>query len=267
MLVDVHAHIGNLSADAARPARVALYAGTCGLDAVLVSNRDAAAEPRGAANRDEADANAECLSMCRAQPRLVPLYWVRVGQFDSHPDTMTGALATELFAGVVFAPSANRYEIDHAALAPYLAAIERSGRPALFCITDHPGGAANRVLDLATQYPRVPIVLCCCGGSPEGRAAILDAAGQARKRKTADLYVDTSQADADGIRTAIQTLGADRVLFGTDALRHGDAHIPRTIALLDELRKTVPASDFELVAGGNAARLFGLGRPGRLRLG
>ncbi len=267
MLVDVHAHIGQLSAAAARPTRIGLYAGTCGLDAVLVSNQDAAAEPRGAANQDEVDANETCLTACRSQSRLVPLYWVRAGQFDSQPDAMAGALATEPFAGVVFAPAANHYEADDPLLNPYLTALERTVRPALFCVTDAPAATPARVVRLAERHPRVPVILCCCGGSADTRAALLDAVGSACKRKAADVYVDTSHADGDGIRAAIRALGADRVLFGTDALRHGDAHIPRTIALLDELRKTVPGVEFEQVAGGNAARLFGLGGPGRLRLG
>ncbi len=256
MLVDVHAHIGVLTPDAPRPVRVAMYAGSCGLQLVLVSNRDAAPQPRPAANRDETDANLACLEACRMHPRLVALYSVRPGALDSHVHALAGALSSEPFRGVAFCPEENGFEADSPVLDDYLRVLSAGQWPAVFCVTADERAAPTRIYSLARRHPTVPILLCPCGTGRSQRSAALDAVAHARRQENADLYLDTSHADAEGVRLAVRTLGAQHVLFGSDALSYGDAHLPRHIALLDELRKTMPANDLKLVAGGTGVRLF-----------
>jgi predicted TIM-barrel fold metal-dependent hydrolase len=258
MLIDIHGHFGHKTPGAATPARLATYAGAAGVDLLLISNRDAAALPTGAPDLDEADANAVTLDACRTQPRLVPLYWVRPGRVDSHPTVLAGALALDPFAGALFAPAANNYEVTASLLEPYMAALAARGCPAVFCVSNSPGAAPNRIYDLARRYTTVPCVLCHCDATDAIRAASLDVARHARQHGTADLYLDTSHATADWTRGAVRALGGDRVLYGTNALSYGDAHMPRHIVLLEELRKSLSAMHFRQVTVDNAVRLFKL---------
>lgn len=258
MLVDVHGHLS----PSAPPARLTTYAGLCGLDFVLVSNRAAAALPPGAPDLDEAAANSACLQACRLHGRLVPLYWLRPGRPDSSLPAVAGALTTEPFVGAVFAPADGGYDLaDHKLLAPYVDVLARTARPGLICIGAGEATAPVKAYDLARRFPRVPLVLCGCSAPESRRAEALDVVRRAAHRGDADLYLDTSHATGDAIRSAIYAAGAARLLFGSNALCYDDTHVPRHIAVLDELRKTLLPEEFRQVAGANAAALFRLRPP------
>ena len=262
MLVDIHGHIASTGNAAAPAARLSLYASACKLDFVLVSNVAAAPAPRGA-NLDEVDANLASLQACREHARLAPLYWIRPGQLDSHVPAVVGALRTAPFVGAAFAPTEGGFDAADSLLDPYLAALETIDRPAVFCVSAEPNAAPPKVIEAARRHPRTKIVLCLCGAAETPRAAALDAVAHALRQQKADVYLDTSHATSAEIVAAVRAIGSDRVLFGTDAVRRSDAHVPRHIAVLDELRKSLAAKDFQAVSGGNAVRLFGLKAPAR----
>jgi predicted TIM-barrel fold metal-dependent hydrolase len=261
MLVDVHAHIGFSTPGAASPPRLVEYAQTCQMDTVLVSNRDAAAEPHEAANLDEADANLACLEACRAHPRLAALYWARPGQVDSNLYTLTGALRTAPFVGVLFSPAETGFDAAARLVAPYLGVLAKAGRPGLFCCTADERAGPAKVYEQARRQPAVPILLCICGGTSQ-RAAALDVVGHAKRREDANLYLDTSHAVAGEIVAAVRVAGSERVLFGSDALCGGDTHAAQVANLLADLRNGLSPEEFQNVTGANAARLFRLTQPG-----
>jgi predicted TIM-barrel fold metal-dependent hydrolase len=258
MLVDIHGHIGQPPL-AAPAARVASYAGTCQIDLVLVSNRDTASQPAGAPDRDECDANAACLMACRTQPRLAPLYRVRVGRADSSVRAFAGALATEPFLGAVFAPAETDFDAAASALDPYFDVLASAARPALVCYNSNPCAAPSKIYQLARRFPQQPIIMCMTSRGEAQRGAALDVVRLALREGDASLFLDTSHATAAEVCASVDSLGPERVLFGTDALSGGDAHIPRQIALLAELRNSLNSKAVALVTGGNAVRLFGLG--------
>lgn len=261
MLVDVHAHFGHVTPQIPSPAAIAGYARTCGLDAVLVSNRDAAAEPHEAANLDEADANVACLDACREHPRLAAVYWVRPGQVDSNMQALLGALRTAPFVAASFSPAENRFDAGDRLLDPYLAALAKAHRPALFCVSADERAGPAKVYEQARRQPDVPVVLCVCGDDASVRAAALDVVGHARRRGDADLYLDTSHANADDIRTALRVVGTNRLVFGSNALHAGAQHATQVAAVLSALRNELSPVDFHAVMGETAANLFGLTRP------
>ncbi len=263
MIIDVHGHIGYTTPGATRPAHVTTYAGVCNVDLVLVSNRDAASCPPGAADLDEAAANGACLDACRTYGRLAPVYWIRPGRTDSHVPALVGALQMEAFVAAMLAPAANDYEPDPHLLGPYLGALVLVSRPLLVCVSDDDRTAPAKLYALAAGHPRLPVVLCACGAGPGRRAELLDLVRRAVHREDARLYLDTSHATAEAIRQAVYAVGAERLLFGTHAVAYDDAHIPRHIALLDELRQALLPGEFAQVTGGNAARLLGLDRAAR----
>lgn len=254
IVVDIHGCISR----ATPPARLNTYARLCGIHTVFTANRDAASEPAGAGDVDEVDANQACLQACETHPHLTPLYWVRPGRPDSNALAFAGAMESAPFIGALFSPTENDFEADDALLEPYLAALARLNYPALFCYTDDARSAPSRVYEQARRHPDVTFVLCAGETSTEQRTAAREAVRQAIEREDADLLLSTAHATEREITIAGRTLGPERVLFGTDALAYGDSHVPRHIALLDELQRDLQQGTFQQVASANAARVFGL---------
>lgn len=258
MIVDIHGHFGQ-----GTPAsRVGTYAGVCGLQYVLLSNLDAASVPDDAPNLDEGAANIACLEACQSHPRLKPLYWVRPGKPDSNLHALAGALATEPFVGVVFAPEENGYNIDDPFVDAYADVLAQRRRPALVLFGPDDCGDPRRVYKLAQRHTDLPFVMCACGAGPEQRDHAVEVLRQSLEAGLDNLYLDTAHATSESIVAAVQTVGAERVLFGTNALAYQDAHIPRHITVLEELRRMLSTEDQRRVLGGNAAGLFDLRAPG-----
>lgn len=69
------------------------------------------------------------------------------------------------------------------------------------------------------------------------------------------MYLDSTSYHAPAIRCALETVGADQVLFGTDAPPLTTLK-PRGLQVVQELE--IPAGDKEKVLGGNARRLLQL---------
>ena len=254
MVIDVHGCISR----ATPPARLNTYARLCGIHTVFAANRDAASAPAGAGDVDEVDANLTCLQACEAHPHLTPVYWVRPGRPDSNALAFAGALETAPFIGALFSPVENDFEADDKLLEPYLVALAHLNCPALFCYTDDERSAPSRVYEQARRHPEVTFVLCAGETSTEQRAAAREVVRQAVEREDADLLLNTAHSTEREITIAVRTVGPERVLFGTNAPAYGDSHVPRHIALLDELRRDLPQANFQQVASANAARVFGL---------
>ena len=258
MLIDVHAQLGYATPGAPNPRQLASYADSCGLEYVLVSNRDAASLPSGAADRDEAEANVACLKACQVHAALVPLYRARPGRMDSHIHAMAGALALEPFVGVVFAPEENGFDAGAPLLEPYLAALEAAGRPGLFCVSLDPRGTPARVYDAARRHPRLPIVMVVTGPSRAAWAAALDTLRTCLRLKDANLFLATAHAKCEDMAAAVQALDADHFLYGGMCQDDSEAASGGPVSFLKELRGLLSPEAFAAVSGGNAAKLFGL---------
>jgi hypothetical protein len=257
MIIDAHAHLGYLDGRD-RPAEgLAAYATACGVGALLTSHVDATGPQ---ALLDEVDANLAGLEAHRKDARLVPLYWVRAGLFDSNPQALAGALSREPFAGAVFSPRLHGYTLaDGERLGPYLAVLASLNRPAIMRLdrATPAAAAAGELLALARQFPRVPLLVYDALANT-ARAELLDAAAHATRRGDGLLYFDTAHADAGEIARAVAAIGPERVLFGTDACHYGEEHAGLVRALLAELRDRLGPTAFAAVTGENARRLFGL---------
>jgi len=131
-------------------------------------------------------------------------------------------------------------------MAPLIREIAERGRPALI----HTWGAGE-VRALAAHAQRWPNwqVLMAHGGGDAWREAI-DVACD-----TPNIYLEfcCSAVESSKIERAIEALGPQRVLFGSDATLFDPAYM---LGMYEEagLSPEVQA----LVMGGNAARLFGL---------
>ena len=253
----MHGHVGRLGERVFSLAHMELYLDACGVQHMLVSNLDAATHHPGGADVEEAPANIACLEACRDDSRLVPLYWVRLGRVDANIHAFAGALDVEPFAGAVFAPGLNGFAADDPRLDAYLSVLAKIKKTAVFlCSHDDPGRPAN-IHPLARRHPQVPVVLCGVGGDTNWSEA-LDTVARAWQREEARLYLCTGRATVDDVLAAVGSAGAERILYGSDAVCLGAEHAEHSRLLLEQLKGALPPEAFEKVVGENAARLFRL---------
>src|SRR5262249_4368942 len=72
-------------------------------------------------------------------------------------------------------------------------------------------------------------------------------------------YLETAQVTrgSDVIR-ALKQVGADHILFGTDATYYGRNHYSKYAAMLKELKQVATPEQFQKIIHDNAAKLFRL---------
>lgn len=254
MIIDVHGHVGWLGERETDSAHLKAYLDACGVERIFVSNLNAAGS-FGGGNVEEAPANVECLTLCQDDPRLVPLYWVRLGQLDSRLHAFAGALEVEPFAGTIFAPTHNGFAADDKRLDPYMAVLAKLGKPAFFLTSPRKTGRPAEVYELARRHPRTSFVLCGAGGAAQW-GETLDVASQAREHADARLHVCTGRADARDILAAAEAIGTERLMFGSDATFLKAGHAEHFKTLLTELAEALPPDEFSNLIGGNALRAF-----------
>lgn len=254
MIIDVHGHVGWLGKREGKTAHFKMYLDACGVERLMVSNLSAAGS-FGGGNVEETPANVECLTLCREDSRLVPLYWVRVGHADSHLHAFAGALEVEPFAGAVFAPTYNGFAAGDTRLDPYMAVLGKLKKPAVFLTAPQENGKPAEVYELAKRHPSVSFVLCGAGGEDQWSEAV-DVVRRAHERTSARLYLCTGRAEVDDIISTAGALGTERMLFGSDATYLGQRHGEHFRTMLGALREALSAEDYAAIVGGNALRTF-----------
>jgi uncharacterized protein len=159
------------------------------------------------------------------------------------------------FYGVKLNGAQNDYYIDDEKLAlPVIEEIAKSGTLLAFHIgpdayeRTHP----LRARKIAKRYPELKILMVHMGMTDwDMNRAVVEVA-----QECPNMFLIGSATDPKAIMYAIQTLGADRVCFGSDA-PFQRPHVVK--AMYDALLK-YEATDEEtsLVMGGNISRLFSL---------
>jgi len=197
-----------------------------------------------------------------APAKIFPLVWVRPGE------TGLDELRARLRAGAVglkLHPTVDGYRADDPALDPYLAIAQQHGCPV--ACHSAPGDAdPDHIRRLAERFPSVPVIMYHTYlGPQEGRHR-----AAAHVREQPNLYLETSWCRSEVVLGLVGEVGADRVLFGSDASVDGPAHYNRYPPNV-EGRETYNAGLLALVRvlgrdaaravmGDNARRLFRLNR-------
>ena len=102
------------------------------------------------------------------------------------------------------------------------------------------------VLQRAKQFPDVKVILAHGGHGLLGGPAVAVAAA------CENVYIETSWSTAYDVLTAVYTVGADRVMFGSDLPMNVKTELTKIRSL--DLRE----SDLRQVLGGTASRVFSI---------
>jgi len=258
-IIDVHGHIGSFRGYDLRTETLMQNIERCGVQLVLISNIDGAHLPGKTLDLDEVTANRITRETVQQHPdKLRGLAWTRPGDPHGAPQNIEPFLRDYGFVGVKFHPEMNQFPADSSCVDGYLQLCEKYKVPAVFhCGATGSESDPERIYTAARRHPHVAIILYHMGFLGPHQDAIATVQS-ALANKDADLYLETSQADPAAVLQAIATLGADRVLFGTDATYFGQEHYEKYAILIAQLQKHLAPADLAMVLRENAQKLFHL---------
>jgi predicted TIM-barrel fold metal-dependent hydrolase len=166
---------------------------------------------------DEDDNGRAVLEMALAQPSIIPLLWVHPAR-DEGAEGAEAWLRDHPFAGLKFHPTHEDLPADSALMDPYLELAARYGVPVVIHTAEDDPSLASRVASLAARHPEVQVVHYHTGLGTDHAAAI------EAVRSCPNCWAELSWMALEPSLEAIATLGAERVLFGTDVSIDGPDH-------------------------------------------
>jgi hypothetical protein len=240
-IVDVHQHVGPWPF-AGRWGGIELnlhYLERRGIDAALISSTEAIVDDLVAGNRRLANdiaGHSALYGYVVVNPRYLELSAQQLEIYDAHPQFVGAKVHTSYSATPIGAP----------AMADLFELLAAHGKPVL--IHTWGAGDAHALAQLAARHPALPIVAAHAGATA-WREMI------AAARNVPNLYLDfaLSIPERGRIERAVEVLGAERVVFGTDATLLDPAYMLACFHEADIDPRYLPQ-----LMGGNTIRLFGL---------
>ncbi len=166
---------------------------------------------------DEDDNGQAVLELALAQPSIVPLLWVHPARNEG-TDRAEAWLRDHPFAGLKFHPTHEELAADSELMDPYLELAARYGVPVVIHTAEDDPSLAGRVATLAARHPEVQVVHYHTGLGTDHADAIQAVAS------CDNCWAELSWMALEPSLDAIATLGAERVLFGTDVSIDGPDH-------------------------------------------
>jgi uncharacterized protein len=179
---------------------------------------------------------------CRtAADRLLPFYfanpWRRPTEYRD---------LAERFRGLELSPAVHGIGFDDPRTAELVAVAEQAGHPVYVVCLGRPGTTAADLVALARRFPAVTFVFGHCGFIGIDSHALTVIAPQP------NILAETSGCFTIVARLAVQRLGCDRVLFGTEyPLQHPRVELAKFASL------ELPEPSWQQIAWRNAHRVFG----------
>jgi len=186
--------------------------------------------------------NAAVADRCeRSGGRLLPFYFA-----DPRRDVDAYRKEAELFRGLEISPAVHGFRLDEPAVAELLLIAAAMRHPVYVVTTGRAGCRPADLARLAFEFPQATLVWGHCGHTG------LEIAGLAELAPRANVTAELSGCLTVTARTAIERLGIERVLFGTEfPLQHPAVELAKCAAL------GLEPADRERLLWSNACRLLG----------
>lgn len=241
-IIDIHTHYGKWpfpmrQLDAGE--MVALLKAR-GVAKVIVSSSKAIVYDPREGNRDLARAIAP-------HPELYGYVTINLNYVDEGLADLELYSRNRQFVGAKVHPNYSALKLDSPAGRRVVEALRAYGWPLLLHTYSSAVESPWNAVPVAKENPDVPIIMAHMGGDawPEGLRAA---------KESPNLHVDmcASWADADKVARAVDELGAERVLFGSDFTLFEPAH---TLGMIEDAEISDDAR--QLILHGSAERVFG----------
>ena len=222
--------------------------GSAGIDKALVWLM-----PQGVS--DVSESNEYIYENAKKYPRFLPFGWANVREgVDKAILDAKKCVIDYGFKGVKLNGAQNDYPIDCEEAMKVCEAISQSGGIIAFHIgADSPDNtSAFRAANVAKAFPKTYVLMSHMGGAgePDRAQEVIETAKQCP-----NMMLIGSSIDISRVKLAVDELGADRVMFGTDA-PFRDA--VSSLADYRDMFKQLSDSDKDLILYKNAYRIFGL---------
>ena len=259
-IIDIHAHIGSFRGFDLKTETLLSNLRRFDIRLALISNIDGAHLSGTTLDLDEKSANQMTLETVQEYPGLLrALAWARPSDPDGSPANIEPFLRDHGFVGVKLHPDMNQFAADDAIVDGYLELCAKYEVPAVFhCGAVGSNSGPEKIYTAAKRRPTVAVIFYHMGFTGAYQEAIATVK-ESIEKKDANLYLGTAQADPQFVLAAVKELGADRVLFGTDATYYGQNHYEKYADLVNLLHENLSESDFAKVMHGNAIKLFRFG--------
>lgn len=193
----------------------------------------------------DVDGNAETMRACRAHDHLIPVATLNPATFWGQPG-LIDAITEQPFEMFRFFPQAQEWPLDFAPFSEILSRLAALPRMPIMVSVRRPGDI-TALARLTADYPH-PVIL-------EGvsRPTLAEAVTVLRSR--AQFFLEThALAVPDALMLLRDTIGVERVLFGSDA-----PGMSLGAALRAVRRSGLSDAEQGAVLGGNAQRLWQAG--------
>lgn len=251
-VIDIHTHIGRLPGvvgEVFTPDDLCYIAEREGVRFMLASSASATTVSQASGTR-------EAVALAEAHPdRLGAMLWINPHDPAWRDDTPIAA--RHGFRGIKIHPVLDHYAVEPRALDEVFACAQEHGWPILtHADNDGTPMSAAAYEPLIRAYRDVVLILAHLR---------LEAIPLAKRYD--NVYVDTTYVDPVRVELGVDALGAEKILFGSDACEGFDVGHPtgrvrplRSYAMLIEgLRgRGIPDAALELILYRNASRIFGI---------
>ncbi len=200
--------------------------------------------------QDEIEANEEVEWICSQFPdRLIPIATAHPG-YGSWKNVET--FLKKGFKGIKLHPYHLRIDADNPVYDPYMEIANKYQVPVQIHCGLSPEADADKIIKLSSRHPDVPLILIHTTINPNGYASskqileVIDAVSAGIKRGQ-ELFVDLSCHSADNypICKAIDKLGSDRIIFGTDGNLDDSRWLKRLPEKCTSFVKAIRSQDYK----------------------
>lgn len=240
-IFDMHGHGGHFNDKHCSAELIEALCKKENIGGVLLSSLDGLEtpghEPGGVPVHDQLMAARSMADLCRENPLWLPAAVCQPGHQGA--DVLSHELRSGVYHALKFHPYMLNLDADDPAYDPFMDLAEEYDLPVVF--HSAPGTSDPALIyNLARRHPRVRTVLyhINLGGDLAYGIEVLQTAFE---KKDAQLWCDTSWVPAKYVVKAIDALGVERVLFGSDmpldGLEHYSFYYPVIAAVEKHLGK------------------------------
>lgn len=204
---------------------------------------------------DVSESNEYIYLQARKNPRILPFGWANIKEgVEKAKRDAEKCLLEYGFRGVKLNGAQNEYYIDSPEALEVIGVIAKFGGMTAFHIgADYPEFTdPKRAEKAAKRFPEMPVIMVHMGGAgkPDVSEAVIEVA-----KENPNMYLVGSAIGVNKVKQAIDILGPDRILFGSDTpFYDAEAVKQEYLQMLSPYGEEITAK----VMGLNAKRLFGI---------
>lgn len=239
--IDAHAHIGD-------------FGGWCKVsinaDELIKQMDDYEIEKTILCGRDPGDNPDVCAAYKKYPDRILPIVYASPFEGEQGIKNIYHYVQDENFVGIKLNPLKQAYVADADFVDPIMQAADDLNIPVFIHCGHPPYSLPWSIALLAERFPNVKVVMIHMG---HGHGVYIDASLKMARRHP-NLYLEMSGMPMNSkIKEAYDTVGADRIMFGTDAPFHHP-----TVEMQKVLTSGLNEKQIEDVFYNNAVKLMNL---------